>query len=149
MLEPEAARLVGKVILADTTFSGEKKNARREGRGPGKRPVYPLLTRFLAPEDAAEWTFAVPEAGRYSVTIDYSMPGKSEGNDPPRYALAVAGDPFSFAPDFTRSQSGFQLVDVGTAHLPAGQVTLTLRPENKPTGRAVLHVRGIRLFPAD
>lgn len=153
VLEPEAARLAGKVMLVDTTFSGEKKPARREERRPGKRPVYPLLTGFADPQDLAAWTFAVPEAGRYSATVDYSLPGKNEGKnegkDAGRYILAIAGEKLPFTLDVTRGPTGFQLADVGTAHLPAGQAHLTLGPESKVRGGAALNVRGIRLFPAE
>lgn len=148
VLDPENAKLSGKVILADTTFSGEKRNARREERRPGRRPVYPLLTRFATPDDAADWAFAVPEAGRYSVTVDYSLPGRGEDKGGAPYVLGVADETLRFNFTYTHGASAFQLVDVGTAYLPAGQTHLTLRPEARATG-GVLNVRGVRLFPVD
>lgn len=153
MLTADRATLAGpNAAMTDTTFSGEKSSSRKEGRrkrgDDGKRVVSALVTRLATPQDAAEWTFTVPEGGAYSVTLDYSTSGREKAAAPDRYTVAAGGQSFTADVGPTRGASAFQLIDLGTITLAQGEARLTFRPEAKVDG-GTLYIRGLRLFPAD
>jgi hypothetical protein len=158
---------------ADATVAGPK--ARLEGlsggggddlfrrRRPGVTAVDPknklpnaLIRSWASPDDSAEWTFTCPRAGRYAVTFDCiagvnASVTRGKGVAGGRFTIAAGGE--TVTADVTADVGGrkwhassFHLIDVATIDLPAGAVTLTVRPAEKQAG--LLSLRSVRIYPA-
>jgi hypothetical protein len=144
VLRPADARLVGRGTQV-TTFE-----TRAHGRN-GNTLTHAVITGWAREGGAAEWTVRVPQAGRYTVTLDYAAGERGRDGRAAGSFVLTAGDA-KLAGEFgtTRSARAFELVDVGTLDLPAGEVRVTFTPDPPGRGReSPLNLRGVRLFPTD
>jgi len=94
-------------------------------------------------EDWADWTFMNPAAGEYEVEI---LQGCGTGSGGSEVTIEVAGQSLAFQVQETGHFQNFVPRRVGRVNLPAGALTLALKPRSKPGG-AVMDVRQVQLWP--
>jgi arylsulfatase A len=95
-------------------------------------------------EDWAEWSFDVPAAGVYEVEVQQGCGAGSGGAE---VAVEIAGQTLRFTVQETGHFQHMIQRTLGTVELPAGQATLTVKPQTKP-GPAVMDLRRVVLRPA-
>jgi hypothetical protein len=96
-------------------------------------------------QDWAEWDCEVPKAGRYEVEVQQ---GCGTGSGGAIVDVEVAGHTLPFTVQETGHFQHMIQRTIGTVELPAGPVTLAVRPRTKP-GVAVMDLRRIVIRPAD
>jgi hypothetical protein len=126
----------------------QRARARRlEGRQDEGSPP-PVISAWSQPQDVAEWTFRVPRAGRYAVTLVYTAGTASrrwsEGEGGGRFELAVGDEELTGRIEATGR--GYRMVEVGKVSLAAGPATLRLRPAEK-LGEPLMTLRSVTLYP--
>ena len=94
------------------------------------------------PADTAGWTFKVNRPGKFKVSADIAA--ESSGN----FELIVGGQKISGAAPVTQDYTKFQRVNLdGTLDLPAGSVTLIVKPV--AAGWQPMNLRSVLLTPAE
>jgi alpha-L-fucosidase len=94
------------------------------------------------PEDTASWTFKVDRAGKFTVTTDIAAEGSG------KFEVIVGGQKLSGTAPDTKDYTNFKSTNLtGTLDLPAGSVTLTVKPV--ADGWQPMNLRSLRLVPAD
>jgi arylsulfatase A-like enzyme len=92
-------------------------------------------------EDWASWDFETPNAGKYEVEIQ-----QGSGAADAEVAIEVADQTLTFRVIPTGHFQHFILRTIGTVDLPAGELTLAVKPRSKP-GAAVMDLRRVVLRP--
>jgi hypothetical protein len=126
----------------------QRARARRlEGR-QDEGPPAPVIRAWSQPLDVAEWTFAVPQAGRYAVTLVYTAGTASrrwtEGDEGGRFELTVGEEKFTGRVEATGR--GYRMVEVGKVSLAKGEATLRLRPAER-LNEPLMTLRSVTLYP--
>ena len=93
------------------------------------------------PADTAQWTFKLTQAGKFTLTADIASLGSGQ------FELSVGSQKITgIAPD-TKDYTSFKTIPLtGTLDLPAGIITLTVKPV--ATGWEPLNLRRLQLVPA-
>lgn len=108
-----------------------------------------VVRGWSSPADSAEWTFAIPRAGRYAITFDCT--GSTGGAAIGTFKVEAAGESITATVDTERAgrkgRGAYQLIDVGSLSLPAGEVTLVVRPTE--TKRGFMALRSVRIYPTE
>jgi len=121
----------------------------RDARAHGSKlryepePWKDTLGYWVAVEDWAEWSFTVPQAGRYEVEV---LQGCGGGNAGSEVEVRVGNQPLRFTVRETGHFQNFIQLTVGELDLVAGPQTLSLHPVTKAKD-AVMDVRRVVLRP--
>jgi arylsulfatase A len=132
---------IGAVILhaRDAKVHGSKLNYE-------KPPQKDTLGFWVVKDDWAEWSFAVPNAGKFEVVVLQAC-GKGSGGA--EVEIAVGKQALIFKVEETGHFQRFIPRVIGTMSFDApGDVTLTVRAKTKP-GPAVMDLRRVMLRAAD
>ncbi len=133
---------------ADGTFTGSPKDATTTGaiQVEGTAPDYDL-GYWLNGTDTVSWYLAVPDAGDYTVKINYSCDDSVAGS-----TFNVTGSEGSKVSGTVGKTGGWksyqELVLPGTLHLDKGTQWVTIAATRKP-GYAVMNLRAIVLKKVD
>ena len=109
------------------------------------QPEKDTLGYWLDPADTASWTFRLHEAGTYRVVV---LQGCGAGNGGSAVAVSAGMGSLEFTVEETGHFQRFVPREVGTLRLPAGNVTLVVRPVAKKAA-AVMDLRRIQLERVD
>jgi alpha-L-fucosidase len=96
-------------------------------------------------KDTVSWDAKIDKPGRFDVTVEYSL-----GAPPPGSEITLEfGDAQKLPVKLAARKDflDFTTIPAGTVELPAGPITITLRPTKK-AGIAVMDLRQIQLKPA-
>jgi putative membrane-bound dehydrogenase-like protein len=94
-------------------------------------------------DDYAAWDVEVGKEATFDVWLDWACADAVAGN---AWVLEGGGGPLRGKAQGTGGWDRYRQQKVGTLTLPAGNLTLTFRPEGRPRG-ALLDLRGIHLVP--
>lgn len=133
-------------------YAAERDSRRDHDKGMGRQrvrirrlrergeedPPPPVIEAWSGPQDVAEWSFAVPQAGRYAVTFVYT------GGDDGPFELAVGEEKVTGEVESTGR--GYRMIEVGRVNLTEGGNTLRLRPVEK-LDEPLMTLRSIKLYP--
>ncbi len=108
------------------------------------QPHKNVLGYWTNAADWADWEFEVPSAGVYEVEVQQGCGAGSGGAE---VAVEVAGQTLRFTVQDTGHFQHMIQRTLGTVELPAGKVTLAVKPQSKP-GVAVMDLRRVVLRPA-
>jgi hypothetical protein len=98
--------------------------------------------------DTVTWDTTITHPGHFTVTLEYSLGGPPPGSE---IHLEFGSDKSKTLPiklDPTKDFLDFKTIPAGSIDLPAGPITITLRPTKK-SGVAVMDLRQITLKLAD
>jgi len=95
-------------------------------------------------EDRVSWDVQVEKPGEFRVILRYGCGNGSGGSE---VDITIAGKTLPFTVKETGGFQNWQEADLGTAALPAGRQTLSIRPKTKK-GAAVMDVQTVRLEPS-
>jgi hypothetical protein len=143
---PKAPTLVkqrddgGLTLLAiDATVHGRKAKLEKKGANPHN------IGYWTDAKDTVTWDASLSKAGTFSVALEYSLGANSKGA-----VIAIEfgkAKPIEVPLEAGKDFLDFRTVDLGKVDLPAGAMTVTVRPLKKP-GVAVMDLRRIELKPA-
>lgn len=92
----------------------------------------------------ASWPIQVDRPGQFTVTFEYSLDPKSNGNE---FSLTVADQTLTGKLAATKSAKDFAKIKVGTLDIKqAGKLTLAIKPAGTPVGM-LMNLRTITLTP--
>jgi hypothetical protein len=132
----------------DREMIRERMRGRRPPQRQDEGPPPPVIRGWSQPQDVAEWSFAVPQAGSYAVTLVYNAGTASrrwtEGTEGGRFELTVADEKFAGRVEATGR--GYRMVEVGKVALAKGEATLQLRPAEK-LSQPLMTLRSVTLYP--
>jgi alpha-L-fucosidase len=116
-------------------------NARLEKKGANPHNI----GYWTSAKDTVSWDATIDKPGAFTVDLEYSLAPNSAGSV---IAIQFGNDkslevPLQAGKDFL----DFKTVEVGKVDLPAGPVTVTVKPLKKP-GLAVMDLRKIELKPS-
>jgi hypothetical protein len=116
-------------------------NAKLEKKG--ERPYN--IGYWTNVKDTVSWDVTIDKAGKFSVELEYSLGGTPPGSEISIDFGKEKNLPVKFAPgkDFL----DFKTMTCGEIELPAGAMTITVRPIKK-SGVAVMDLRRIELKPS-
>ena len=103
-----------------------------------------FLTRWARADDVPTWTFAVPRAGRYRVSVSYGTPRGAAGTE---FAVAAGGSEIAGKVANSGGEWVFKSFPVGELHLPSGEQTL--RVLAKPRGADAMTLEKVTLSPVE
>lgn len=104
-----------------------------------KHEDIPMLAGFNGDANRAEWTAEIPRAGRYAVELDHAV-GAFNGGE---FTLSCGPSEIRGVLGPTGSWTQFETKPLGTLTLPAGHVTIALRPLAVTGG--LMNLRRLRL----
>jgi hypothetical protein len=104
-----------------------------------KHEDVPMLAGFNGDSNHAEWTAEIPRAGRYAVELEHAV-GAFNGGE---FTLSCGPSEIRGALGPTGSWTQFETKPLGTLALPAGDVTIALRPLAVRGG--LMNLRRLRL----
>ena len=143
------AKQAGQPIVRVTPAKGDLRLMAKDARIHATMMRYEpetyknTLGYWTKPEDWADWEFDMPAAGKYEVEITQ---GCGKGSGGAEVAVEVAGTTLKFTVQDTGHFQNFIQRTVGTVQLPAGKLTLAIKPQSKPGG-AVMDLRRVVLRP--
>jgi hypothetical protein len=131
-------RADGSISLLAADCDVHATNAKLEKKGD--RPYN--IGYWTNVKDTVSWDVTIEKGGKFTVDLEYSLGGKPPGSEISIEFGKEKSLPVSFAPgkDFL----DFKTMKVGEIELPAGAMTITVRPVKK-SGVAVMDLRGIEL----
>lgn len=94
-------------------------------------------------EDRVEWSFNVPTAGEYRVSLDYACHEETAGD---RFVIRAGDQTLGGRVKSTGTWDDYRSLDAGTVRLPAGPVDLLIQSDGPPR-KFLMDLRGIRLQP--
>src|SRR5690606_19004839 len=94
-------------------------------------------------DDVAEWSLAIPAAGKYRVLLDYACDGSAAGNT---LQLAIGGQTLLYKVPATGTWDDYRTREIGTVELVAGPAEASARASGVIRS-ALLDLRGITLEP--
>ncbi|MEP6956918.1 MAG: sulfatase, partial [Chthoniobacterales bacterium] len=106
-------------------------------------PYKNTLGFWTRPEDWASWDCELPRAGRYEVEVQQ---GCGKGSGGAEVEVSVGDAKLRFTVEETGHFQQFIARTIGVLDLPAGKVTVAVKPQSKP-GAAVMDLRRIVLRP--
>jgi arylsulfatase A len=127
-----------RLLAKDATVHGSKLRYEPE-------PHKNVLGYWTQQEDWAEWSFEVPESGRYEVEIQQ---GCGTGSGGAEVHVEVGDRTLAFLVQETGHFQHMILREIGIAELKKGPGRLAIKPQSKP-GPAVMDVRRIVLRPVE
>ena len=93
------------------------------------------------PDDTAQWTFKITQAGKFTVTAEIASLGSGQ------FELSVGSQKLAATAPDTKDYTSFKTVTLnGTLDLPASITTLTVKPV--AAGWEPLNLRRLQLVPA-
>jgi hypothetical protein len=130
----------GSVALLAQNGDIHATNAKLEKKGD--RPYN--IGYWTNVKDTVSWEMTIDKPGKFSVELEYSLGGKPPGSEISLEFGTEKHLPVKFEPgkDFL----DFKTMKCGEIELPAGKMTVTLRPVKK-SGIAVMDLRRIDLKP--
>ena len=114
------------------------------------RVIAPFITHLATPNDAAVFTFTSPHAGQYTITLIYNCASYSHESqkDSGELVISTRDQSLTFSLKLSRSGklSSYELVEIGDISLPAGEVSLVIRPKGD-SRLSTLRICAIHLIP--
>jgi hypothetical protein len=127
----------GLTLLAiDARVHGRKAKHEKKGSNPHN------IGYWTDVKDTVTWEATLDKASRFAVALEYSLAPNSKGA-----VIAIEfgnAKPIEVPLDAGKDFLDFKTVDLGKIELPAGPMTVTVRPLKKP-GVAVMDLRQIEL----
>jgi hypothetical protein len=124
----------GSLLLAATTCEIRGKTLQFEEQ-------YSNLGHWSSDDDSATWTFVVPQAGKYTVWLDYACEKSTAGNS---LALETGSQRLTTRIESTGDWDTYRNVRIGIIELPAGEQRLTVRAAG-PLRGSLIDLRSIQL----
>lgn len=115
-------------------------NAKLEKKGD--RPYN--IGYWTNPSDTISWDTTIDKPGKFTVDLEYSLGGPPPGSEINIEFGNAKAIPVKLTPG--RDFLDFRTISLGEIDLPAGPITVTVRPVKK-TGVAVMDLRQIQLKP--
>jgi hypothetical protein len=134
----------------DVSIDGRISEKMRQRMLMGGRPISTYLTGFNTADDYAEWKFDLSKPGECEIDLTSACLPYMAG----RHFVVVVNAPgiseseIPFLTESTRGEGNFRVFSVGKIALPAGHVSLIVRP--KPTSireKCFLNLRGVQVIP--
>jgi len=127
------------LLAVDADVHGSNVRLEKKGQNP------PNIGYWTNVKDTVTWEVTLEKGGTFRVALEYSLAPNSKGATIAiEFGKAKTIEvPLEAGKDFL----DFRTVDLGKVELPAGAVTVTVRPLKKP-GVAVMDLRRIELKPA-
>jgi Tfp pilus assembly protein PilF len=116
-------------------------DARRHGPSLYLTPAGNLIN-WHSPNDYPEWLVKGARPGKYSLSLTYALQAGFGGN----YVVAVGKQTLRGQSRETGGWQVYKTVKLGPVTLPAGDTTVTVRPEG-PFQRALMDLRSLTLTP--
>jgi hypothetical protein len=125
------------ILAIDADIQGHRAKIEKKGANPWN------IGYWTDAKDIAVWQATIDRPGKFSVDLEYSLAPNSKGSE---IAIEFGGKKIAVQLDAGKDFLDFKTVTVGEIELPAGPVTVTVRPVKKP-GLAVMDLRQIVLKP--
>jgi hypothetical protein len=129
----------GLTLLAiDASVHGRKAKLEKKGANPHN------IGYWTDVKDTVTWEATLEKGGTFGVALEYSLAPNSKGA-----VIAIElgkAKPIEVPLEAGKDFLDFKTVDLGKVELPAGAMTVTVRPLKKP-GVAVMDLRRIELKP--
>ena len=127
------------LVAVDATVNGAKAKLEKKGENPMN------IGYWTNDQDTVTWRATLTAGGKFDVDLEYSLAPNSKGAE---IAIEFGKDQKVAVPlEAGKSFLDFRTATVGRVELPAGEMTVTVRPVKKP-GVAVMDMRQIVLEPA-
>jgi peptidoglycan-N-acetylglucosamine deacetylase len=104
-------------------------------------PEWKAFGWFTA-KDSVEWQVDVPEAGEYSVQMEWSVSDEDAGKE---FILIAANDQLKGIVDKSGSWETYKTKDIGTINLEKGKQKFIFRSNTKFDEGAILDLRALKL----
>jgi hypothetical protein len=127
------------LLAIDATVHGKKAKLEKKGANPHN------IGYWTDVKDTVTWEASLEKAGTFAVALEYSLAPNSKGA-----VIAIElgkAKPIEVPLEAGKDFLDFKTVELGKIELPAGAMTVTVRPLKKP-GVAVMDLRRIELKPA-
>ncbi|WLD11502.1 PVC-type heme-binding CxxCH protein [Planctellipticum variicoloris] len=120
-----------KTVVADATgrFVLQPVDAEIYGSTLVLEEKYGNLGFWSSADDQAVWTVQVPEAGKYTVKIEWARDPLITSH---RAVVRAGGESLTFSVPATASWDDYQTQAVGALNLYAGEQRLTIQPASRP-----------------
>jgi hypothetical protein len=129
-----------KLEVADATLHGNNKFKRTTGD-------WKMIQNWYHPKDYLEWTAQPPQAGAYTIRMNYALPKDMNGTPfGGEVEIGVSGGESKrlvIVP--TAGWGDFKTITYATINLPAAACTITIRPVKIQT--ALMSLRFVELVP--